>query len=204
MSPATIMPDRSTGAKIPGENLGRRHGDGMSWFKIFRAAITGASRGVRRDEAVRLRADVVRLCRENRFTEAAKVAQALIDWQRAEIGETHPDFARGLINLALILRKQGDLPAATRVAEQAASLRRLTLGPDHPDTAKIISLVDEWRVQVPPTSSPDPAPQTPPPEPAGEPPDSREFADQHPGLDLTIAELSNEQGGGVPGKLAGD
>ena len=71
------------------------------------------TRRARRDEAVRLRSEVVRHCRENRFAEAAKVAQELIDWQRAEIGEDHPDFSRGLLNLALILHEQGDHPEAT-------------------------------------------------------------------------------------------
>lgn len=166
----------------------------MSWFETIWRVMGVATQGARRDEAVRLRSDLVRLCHENRFTEAAKVAQELVEWQRAAIGEAHPDFASGLLNLARILHKQGDHPEAIRVVERAASLRRTVLGADHPDTVEAASLADAWRIEDPPTFPSAPASQAPTPEPAGEPPGLRETAERQPGLILAISELS--EGGG--------
>lgn len=117
----------------------------MDWFDRLRQSRRELQERARRDVAVRLRSEVVRLYREARFADAARVGQALVDWQRAELGESDPDFARGLLNLALLLRKDGDHREAERILEEVVSLRRRTLGPDHPDTALADSLVEAWR-----------------------------------------------------------
>ena len=185
---ATTARVRPIGAMLSLGNPGRTRGNGMGWFDKIQRAVGVPDRGSRREEAVRLRSEVVRLYREDHFAEAARVARELIDWQQAEIGEAHPDFALGLLNLALILRKEGDHPGATRVVERAASIRLTTLGPDHPETLEARSLVDAWRAEPPARPLPDHEPPISIPRPSGEPPTAPAL--QAPGLILAIAELS--------------
>src|SRR5437016_2277783 len=52
-----------------------------------------------------------------------------------ELGPDHPDTARSLNNLALLLHDRGELAAARGLFERALTIRERVLGPDHPHTA---------------------------------------------------------------------
>lgn len=172
-----------------------RQGNGMGWLRKIQRVVAAPGKEARRADAVRLRSEVIRLYREDRFAEAARVAQQLVDWQRNEIGEDHPDFARGLINLALILRKDGNVSDSIRAIERAAFLRRSTLGADHPDTFAADALADSWRVEDPPVPARDQESRSSIFGPTSTAPISRSFATQSPGLILTISELSESHPG---------
>jgi hypothetical protein len=169
---------------------GTQRGNGMAWLDRIQRAVGIAVPSSRRSEAVRLRAEVVRLYREGRLPEAAQSARELLDWQRAELGEDHPDYARGLLNLALILRKQGDRREASRAASGAAALRRSILGADHPDTVEADLLVTSLRSEGPPKPTPPPEPPPPAPVPTGVSPEPHPLDGMAPGILLAIAELS--------------
>ena len=51
------------------------------------------------------------------------------------LGPEHPDTAKSLNNLALLLQAQGELAAARPLHERALAIREKVLGPEHPDTA---------------------------------------------------------------------
>ncbi|MFO0907482.1 MAG: tetratricopeptide repeat protein [Isosphaeraceae bacterium] len=86
------------------------------------------------DEPRRLRAEVVRQYARGRYAEAAEAARALVAWQRTTVGDRHPDYARALASLALLLAKVGDAEEATQLMGVAASIRREVLGAAHPET----------------------------------------------------------------------
>jgi tetratricopeptide (TPR) repeat protein len=51
------------------------------------------------------------------------------------LGPEHPDTARSLNNLALLLQAQGDIARARPLFERALAICEKALGPKHPDTA---------------------------------------------------------------------
>src|SRR4051812_50101042 len=63
------------------------------------------------DESERLRAEVVQLYQEGRFSDAEAAARRVVDLQKELVGRQHPKFATALSNLALLLQRQGDLHA---------------------------------------------------------------------------------------------
>jgi tetratricopeptide (TPR) repeat protein len=104
-----------------------------------------------RGEASALRLDVFQHYEAGRYVEAAGVARQLIERQRETVGETHPEFATDLTNLALLLQKQGDLANAEPLLRQALAIRKQALGENHPDHATSLSnlallLCDQWKL----------------------------------------------------------
>jgi len=53
----------------------------------------------------------------------------------AHLGPDHPDTARSLQDLAMVLYDQGDLDTARALYERALAIREASLRPDHPDIA---------------------------------------------------------------------
>jgi CHAT domain-containing protein len=51
------------------------------------------------------------------------------------LGESHPKYAGGLNNLALLYRSTGDYPSAEPLYRQSMVIRRVVLGESHPDYA---------------------------------------------------------------------
>ena len=52
----------------------------------------------------------------------------------AVLGQDHPDILASAANLAISLRKLGDVQAARDLAQDTLDRRRRVLGQDHPDT----------------------------------------------------------------------
>jgi tetratricopeptide (TPR) repeat protein len=54
-------------------------------------------------------------------------------------GDEHPETAKTMNDLALLLRAQGDLEGARPLFERALAIRQKMLGPDHPGTANSLN-----------------------------------------------------------------
>jgi tetratricopeptide (TPR) repeat protein len=80
-----------------------------------------------------------------RYSALAAYAQARPLYERAlairekVLGADHPDTAKSLNNLALLLQAQGDLAGARRLHDRALAIREKILDPDHPDTAESLN-----------------------------------------------------------------
>lgn len=95
------------------------------------------------DASAELAAQVVRLYEAGRYRDAEAAARRLVDWQRARLGERHPDVATSLANLGQVLQRQGDLAAAGPPLREALELRREALGESHPlYAASLLQLAD--------------------------------------------------------------
>ena len=55
------------------------------------------------------------------------------------LGERHPDYAKSLNNLAMLLEAQGDYAGARPLYEKALAIRKEVLGERHPDYAKSLN-----------------------------------------------------------------
>jgi len=58
-----------------------------------------------------------------------------LEIHRQTLGEGHPDVAKSLNNLAMVLRAKGDYDGAEALHREALAIRRKTLGEGHPDVA---------------------------------------------------------------------
>ena len=74
---------------------------------------------------------------QGRYDEAEGLYRQALDIDRATIGETHPDYATRLNNLAAVVQSQGKFAAAEPFYQQAIVILDATLGPDHPTTVTI-------------------------------------------------------------------
>ena len=92
-------------------------------------------------EGMRLRREIIGYYEKGNYREATEAARRLLDLQKQEVGEHHPDYATGLLNLSLLLLKQGDARGASTFLEEAVSVRRSALGADHLDTSAAESLL---------------------------------------------------------------
>jgi tetratricopeptide (TPR) repeat protein len=115
----------------------------MGFFDSIRQVVTGQPNGRGRGLVEKLNLKVVRLFEEGRFREATEAARLLVDAQREEVGEDHPDYATALSNLALLLQKQGDLAGAEPLLRQVLVTRQKALGEDHPDHATSLNNLGE-------------------------------------------------------------
>jgi tetratricopeptide (TPR) repeat protein len=109
----------------------------------LREAVSGHPNGRGRGGVEWLHLKVVRLFEEGRFAEATEAARQLLEVQRGELGENHPDYATALSNLALLLQRQGDLHGAEPLLRQALSTRKAVLGECHPDYATSLNNLGE-------------------------------------------------------------
>jgi tetratricopeptide (TPR) repeat protein len=115
----------------------------MGFLQALRYAVTGNTNVRGRTEAERLNGKVIRLFEEGRFPEATAAARQLLEMQRLELGENHPDYATSLSNLALLLQRQGDLAGAEPLLRQVLALRTTLLGNSHPDRATALNNLGE-------------------------------------------------------------
>ena len=57
------------------------------------------------------------------------------DFRQGQLGPEHPDTARSLNNLGLVLWAQGDFAGARPLYERALAIKEKALRPEHSDTA---------------------------------------------------------------------
>ena len=114
-------------------------------------------RAGRRDEALKLREEVLALCRKvngpehpdtlgamhnlavsyddaGRRDEALKLREQVLALRRKVNGPEHPDTLAAMNNLASSYDEAGRQDEALKLREEAVALRRKVLGPEHPDT----------------------------------------------------------------------
>ena len=71
------------------------------------------------------------------FAEAKAALERALAVYEAAFGPDHPNVARDVNNLGLVLRDLGDLDGARATYERALQIRREFLGDDHPLTVKV-------------------------------------------------------------------
>jgi tetratricopeptide (TPR) repeat protein len=67
--------------------------------------------------------------------QARPLKERALEIREKVLGLEHPDTAKSLNGLALLLWDQGDLAGARPLHERALAIREKVLGPEHPDTA---------------------------------------------------------------------
>jgi tetratricopeptide (TPR) repeat protein len=73
------------------------------------------------------------------YGQARGVQERALAIREKVLGPGHPHTAWSLINLAALLRRQGDLAGARPLYERALPIFEKVLGPEHPDTANSLS-----------------------------------------------------------------
>ncbi len=73
------------------------------------------------------------------FAAARRLFQRALAIREKALGPEHPDVARSLNALAVVLQAQGDLAGARPLFERALAIREKALGPEHPDTAQSLN-----------------------------------------------------------------
>jgi tetratricopeptide (TPR) repeat protein len=69
------------------------------------------------------------------YGQARPLKERALAIREKALGPEHPDTAKSLNGLALLLWDQGDLAGARPLHERALAIREKLLGPEHPDTA---------------------------------------------------------------------
>jgi hypothetical protein len=87
----------------------------------------------------RLAHEVVRPGTNRTPSDAVATARRRLEEQRFTVGVCHPDYASGLIQLALLLIMHGDPTEAEPLLREALDIRKETLGDRHPDYATCLS-----------------------------------------------------------------
>lgn len=131
---------------VAGRNRrGPRDGTGvvMNFLGSLLQAVRGLPGARSRSTVERLSYKVMRSYEEGRFREATEAARQLLDVQREELGEDHPDCATALSNLALLLQRQGDLEGAEPLLRKVLAIRKHALGESHPDYATSLNNLGE-------------------------------------------------------------
>ena len=113
----------------------------------------------RQEEALKLREQVLALCRKvlgpehpdtlramnnlaisydvaGRRDEALKLREEVLALRRKVIGPEHPDTLRAMNNLAISYADAGRRDEALKLREEVLALRRKVFGPEHPDTLR--------------------------------------------------------------------
>ena len=94
------------------------------WLDSLRRAVLHRTGATEFDESEPLRLEVIRLYEDGLYYEAEVEARRLVELQMERVGESHPDFATVLSNLALLLQQQGDLKGAEALLVQTMTIRR--------------------------------------------------------------------------------
>lgn len=141
----------------------------MGILERLRWIVTSGSAEEPGRDPAKLRAEVVLHFEQARYAEAAIPARALVEVQRAMLGERHPDYATALSDLATVLQRLGDSAGATVLLDAAVKIRREILGEGHPETteaeARLAYLRDSAKPPEPESQEaprPEPQPQLPP------------------------------------------
>ncbi|MBD2429177.1 tetratricopeptide repeat protein [Phormidium sp. FACHB-1136] len=90
-------------------------------------------------EATRLNAQSAELYRDGRYGEAEPLLQESLAIRREQLGDSHPDVAQSLNNLAELYRSQGRYKEAETLFQQALAIRREQLSDSHPDVAQSLN-----------------------------------------------------------------
>ncbi|MGB3517545.1 MAG: tetratricopeptide repeat protein, partial [Elainellaceae cyanobacterium] len=99
-------------------------------------------------EADRLNQQVIQLNQQGRYSEAIPLAQQALAIRETALGETHPNVATSLNNLAALYRAQGNYAAAEPLSQRSLSIWETALGENHPDVATSLNnLAELYRVQ---------------------------------------------------------
>jgi tetratricopeptide (TPR) repeat protein len=69
------------------------------------------------------------------YAQARPLKERALEIREKVLGLEHPDTAKSLNGLALLLWDQGELAGARPLHERALAIREKVLGPEHPDTA---------------------------------------------------------------------
>jgi hypothetical protein len=81
-----------------------------------------------------------------RYAESRDLNRDTLVRRRRVLGEDHPDTLNSAHNLAIDLRRLGDVQAAHDLNQDTLARRRRILGQDHPDTlASAASLATDLR-----------------------------------------------------------
>ena len=115
----------------------------MGFLESLRQAVRGHPNGRSRGMVERLSLKVMKSYEEGRFREATEAARQLLDVQREELGEDHPDYATALSNLALLLQRQGDIEGVEPLLRKVLATRKQALGESHPDYATSLNNLGE-------------------------------------------------------------
>lgn len=84
--------------------------------------------------------EVVADCwKSGRFTEGAAAAERQLEIQRRLLGEEHPEVAKSLNNLALLLKDQGNYAEAEPLLHQALAMHRKLVEKEHPEVATTLN-----------------------------------------------------------------
>jgi CHAT domain-containing protein/tetratricopeptide (TPR) repeat protein len=110
--------------------------DLFDWFRKKAGWSPGARIGSHLDEVFQ---SVAELSAQGRWQRALSRAQRVTALARTHLGKAHPDYARCLNNLAMVLQGLGDSPAALPLYQRAAEITRAALGEAHPDYASSLS-----------------------------------------------------------------
>ncbi|MCC5899056.1 MAG: tetratricopeptide repeat protein, partial [Phormidium sp. BM_Day4_Bin.17] len=91
------------------------------------------------EEANRLNQQVIRLYREDNYQEAIPLAQQALEIRETALGESHPDVATSLHDLAQLYYFQGNYNAAEPLYRRSLEIREVALGESHPDVATTLN-----------------------------------------------------------------
>jgi CHAT domain-containing protein len=86
-------------------------------------------------QATALNQQVIELYQAGRYQEAIPPATEALRLRETALGETHPDVAGSLNNLALLYQAQGDYAAALPLYQRSLAILETALGETHPDVA---------------------------------------------------------------------
>jgi len=73
------------------------------------------------------------------YSQARQLLLDALAIREGMLGPEHPDTARSLNSLAIVLMAQGDFAEARPLCERALAINEKMLGPEHPDTATSLS-----------------------------------------------------------------
>ncbi|MGG6242411.1 tetratricopeptide repeat protein [Nodosilinea sp. AN01ver1] len=90
-------------------------------------------------EAERLTEEAFQLYQAGRYAEAIPLAQQALDLREAALGDSHPDVATSLYNLAALYHDQGNYNAAEPLYKRSLSIRETALGQTHPGVAQSLN-----------------------------------------------------------------
>ncbi len=86
-------------------------------------------------KAEQLNQQVVRLYRQGKYQEAIPLAEQTLEIRKNILGDSHPDVAQSLNNLAELYRAMGRYEEALPRFQDALTMRKKHLGDSHPDVA---------------------------------------------------------------------
>jgi tetratricopeptide (TPR) repeat protein len=74
---------------------------------------------------------------------ARKLQEQSLELRKRTFGEEHPSTITTMNNLAIMLRKQGEITEARDLQEKSLALSRQILGNDHPNTRIVMESLAE-------------------------------------------------------------